>query len=78
MTRWTVLALILATGAGCRNVAGPLEARGKPKPDAPGYTIEEQQRRARDKYALPSDEPYLDAPGYLNRGGSALGRTGNN
>ena len=77
MRRLLILALAVAAGAGCRNIAGPREARGKPSPAEPGIPIEEQQRRARDKYALPSDEPLLDAPGYIGRGGPN-GRTGFN
>lgn len=74
--RLLILAVAVAAASGCRSVAGPREARGKPTP-VPGTPIEEQQRKARDKYALPSDEPLLDPPGYIGRGGPT-GRTGYN
>jgi hypothetical protein len=60
-------ALGVLTLVGCRNVAGPLEARSKPKPDAPGYTIEEQERRARDKYAIPEDDWRVSPSGFIDR-----------
>lgn len=65
MTRTLLLmAIILSTtiGVGCRNVGGLCAARQKPRPDDPRYTIEEQQRRARDKYALPTDDFRLGPP----------------
>lgn len=53
--RFLILALLIVS-PGCRNFAGPCAARDKPRPDAPGLTIDEQQRRARDKYTVPSDD----------------------
>lgn len=41
---------------GCGGIDGPRSAKNKPKPDLPEYTVEEQQRRARDKYAIPEDD----------------------
>lgn len=46
---------VISTGACC-NTARVRDARNKPRPDDPHYTIEEQQRRARDKYALPQED----------------------
>jgi hypothetical protein len=68
-----LLALALISLTGCKNVAGPLEARSKPKPDLPGYTIEEQERRARDKYAIPEDDRRTGPSGYIDRP-SPIGR----
>jgi hypothetical protein len=52
-----VLAVGLALSMGCKQYDGPRAARSKPKPDLPEYSIEEQQRRAYDKYpALPQDD----------------------
>jgi hypothetical protein len=50
-------AVVLATAAlaGCKDFNGPRKAIAKPKPDLPQYTIEEQQRRGRDKYTIPED-----------------------
>lgn len=52
----TLLLLLLVLTAGCRNIDGPCAAKSKPRVDAPGLTIEEQERRARDKYTVPSDD----------------------
>ena len=40
---------------GCKDFNGPRKAISKPKPDLPEYSIEEQQRRGRDKYTIPED-----------------------
>ena len=54
--------LLTISSIGCKNVAGIRDAKLKPKPDDPSYTIEEQKRRARDKYALPGDDFRLAPP----------------
>lgn len=51
-----ILIVLLASAAGCRQFDGPCAARSKPRADLPGLTIEEQERRARDKYAIPEDD----------------------
>lgn len=57
MLRRMCIVLVMACGvAGCRNIEGPCAAWHKPRADLPGLTIEEQQRRARDKYAIPEDD----------------------
>ena len=68
MTR-SILVLFLAVVclSGCRNIAGPREARQKPKPDLPEYAIEEQERRARDKFAIPEDDRRIGPSGYIDR-----------
>ena len=59
--------------AGCKDFNGPRSAINKPKPDLPEYSIEEQQRRGRDKYTIPEDNfrtgPNLniDRPGPTGR-----------
>jgi hypothetical protein len=50
------------SGVGCRNVGGLCAARQKARPDDPSYTIEEQKRRARDKYALPPEDDFRLGP----------------
>ena len=65
MTRTLLLLAVVAGvlgGLGCRNVGGLCEARQKPKPDNPVYTIDEQKRRARDKYALPPEDDFRLGP----------------
>lgn len=67
MTR-TLLILTVVMGAsailatGCCNYRGVRDARSKPRPDDPSYTIEEQKRRARDKYALPEPDFRVGPP----------------
>ena len=48
-------ALVGFASVGCKDFDGPRKAAVKPKPDLPGYTIEEQERRGRDKYTIPED-----------------------
>ncbi len=63
------LLLILVATAGCRNFAGPLEARNKSRADLPGYTIEEQERRGRDRLATFEDDPRIGPSTYISRPG---------
>lgn len=69
--RRTVLFLLvaLAGAVGCRNVAGPLEARNKSRADLPGYSIEEQERRGRDRLATFEDDPRIGPITYISRPG---------
>ncbi len=53
MRRMLIVGLLLL--AGCRNVIGPFEYRKPERVDDPHYTISEQQRRGRDRLALPAD-----------------------
>ena len=66
-----ILVLLALTGslAGCRNIAGPLEARNKSRADLPGYTIEEQERRGRDRLATFEDDPRIGPSTYISRPG---------
>ncbi len=53
--------LLLVVGAmaqtGCRsNYTTARQLRGSERPDAPGYTIEEQERRARARYGMHEDD----------------------
>ncbi len=41
--------------AGCQNVVGPFEHRKPERVDDPLLSITEQQRRGRDRLALPDD-----------------------
>jgi len=65
MTRKLLLLAVVmgvGVGVGCRNVGSLCDARQKPRPDDPSYTIEEQKRRARDKYALPPEDDFRLGP----------------
>jgi predicted small lipoprotein YifL len=69
--------ILLAFGlAGCCGVEGPLETyrqnRARPRSDrvdAPGYTIEEQEKRARSRFTLFEDDPRLTPPTGIDRPG---------
>jgi hypothetical protein len=63
---------ILVTGvlllAGCRsNVIGPFEHRRPERVDDPTLTIPEQQRRGRDRLALPDDSSTTGPPSGVER-----------
>jgi hypothetical protein len=48
--------------AGCHNVIGPFEPRKPERVDDPLLSINEQQRRGRDRLALPEESARV-APG---------------
>ncbi len=77
MRRWLRYSLVVCVGvaslSGCKNIAGPFEARKKPRVDLPGYDIAEQERRGRDKYATFEDDRRVGPPGYIDRP-SPIGR----
>lgn len=58
---------------GCHNVIGPFGYRKPERPDDPLLSITEQQRRVRDRLALPDDTPTVaprtkvEAPGVHGR-----------
>jgi hypothetical protein len=55
--------------AGCQNIVGPFQPRGPYRVDDPFLPISEQQRRGRDRYALPEDSPTLAPPTFSRPGG---------
>ena len=66
MRRFFVIGLLLL--AGCRsNVSGPLEHRKTERVDDPTLTIPEQQRRGRDRLALPDDSSTTGPPTGVER-----------
>jgi hypothetical protein len=56
MRRVVMSALILLSCAACTRFAGPLAVRQMDRADAPGYTIEEQEKRGRARLAIPDDD----------------------
>lgn len=71
--RVSLLLLLCASAVGCKHIAGPREAWDKPRPDQPGLTIEEQERRGRDKYATFEDDQRI-GPNTYNSRPSPIGR----
>jgi hypothetical protein len=53
MRKLVLVSMLFLTG--CQNVVGPLGYRKPMRVDDPGVTIDEQQRRARDRLALPEE-----------------------
>jgi hypothetical protein len=76
MTRILPLALLLAA-AGCTRYEGPVEVYNKyrrgDRPDLPGYTIEEQKARGKERLPLIDDDPTLYPAGGVDRPGG-IGR----
>jgi hypothetical protein len=57
MRRLFLIGLLSLTG--CQNVIGPFQRRETQRVDDPCLTISEQERRGRDRLALPDDSPRL-------------------
>jgi hypothetical protein len=55
--------------AGCQNVIGPFGHRDPQRVDDPLLTIGEQQRRGRDRLALPEESTSIAPPTYADRPG---------
>jgi hypothetical protein len=60
MHRYFVIGILLL--AGCRNVSGPLDHRPPERVDDPLLPISEQQRRGRDRLALPDESSAVAPP----------------
>ena len=54
--RRILLLAALAAAVGCTRYQGPREVRQNGRPDLPGYTIDEQEKRGRARYAIPTDD----------------------
>ncbi|HLJ96989.1 MAG TPA: hypothetical protein VKU02_27745 [Gemmataceae bacterium] len=52
--------------AGCQNVVGPFEHRKPERVDDPLLSISEQQRRGRDRLALPDDSQLAPRTGIVS------------
>lgn len=69
----SALAVLALAPLGCGGIDGPRKNASKPRPDLPEYSIEEQRKRARDKYALPEDD-WRTGPSAYNDRPSPIGR----
>ena len=65
--RRRMLVLVVIALAGCNRFSGPLETRQMGRADAPGYTIEEQQKRGRERLAVTEDDYRIGPKGYIDR-----------
>ncbi len=66
MRRRLLLLSVLAL-TGCSRFSGPLESRQQGRADAPGYNIEEQKVRGRERLAIPEDDFRIGPKGYIDR-----------
>jgi hypothetical protein len=71
--RRRLLVLAVIALAGCNRFSGPLETRRMDRPDLPGFTIEEQQKRGRERLAVTEDDYRIGPKGYIDRP-SPIGR----
>jgi len=62
-----LVAFVSAGSIGCSTLDGPRKNKEKPKPDLPSYSIEEQERRGRDKYAIPNDDFRTGPPTFIGK-----------
>ena len=58
--------------AGCQNILGPFRPREPQRVDDPLLPISEQQRRGRDRYALPEESPKVAPPIFSRPGESGF------
>jgi hypothetical protein len=54
--RYSLLVAVLFL-TGCQNIVGPFQPRGPGRVDDPLLSINEQQKRGRDRLALPDYSP---------------------
>ena len=66
MRKMLLLVPLLAL-AGCTRYEGPLEVRKKNRADTPGYNIDEQQQRARERYSVVEDDRAIGPKGGIDR-----------
>jgi hypothetical protein len=72
MRRRLLLLAVIAL-AGCNRFTGPLETRQLGRADDPGYTIDEQQKRGRERLSISEDDYRIGPKGYIDRP-SPIGR----
>ena len=68
MRRLALLCALLLVG--CQGVVGPFQSRTPQRVDDPLLTTAEQQRRGRDRLALPEDQSALAPKTYIDRPGT--------
>jgi hypothetical protein len=54
-----IIAISVLFLAGCQSIIGPFQHRKPERVDDPLLPISEQQRRGRDRLALPEDSPTI-------------------
>jgi hypothetical protein len=54
MRKLILVGVLMLTG--CQGIVGPFQVRKPERVDDPQYTIDEQQRRGRDRLAIPAQD----------------------
>jgi hypothetical protein len=67
MRRLGLIVALALTAAGCSRFAGPVAVRQTGRADAPGYTIDEQERRGRERYTILEDDIRIGPKTYSDR-----------
>lgn len=65
--RWRLLVLVLIAAAGCNRFTSPAETRQLGRADAPGYDLEEQKKRGRERLSISEDDYRIGPKGYIDR-----------
>jgi hypothetical protein len=67
MRRAFILTALFLSAVGCTRFAGPVAVRHSGRADAPGYSLEEQQRRGRERYTITEDDIRIGPKTYADR-----------
>jgi len=67
MRRTFILTALFLSSVGCTRFAGPVAVRHSGRADAPGYSLEEQQRRGRERYTITEDDIRIGPKTYADR-----------
>ena len=73
MRRLGIAGTLLVLLAGCQNIVGPFQAKAPLRVDDPNVSLYEQQRRSRERLALPDDSGLVGPrSGAVRQGDSSL------
>ena len=67
MHRKLVLISLFLLSVGCTRFAGPIAVRHSGRADAPGYSLEQQEQRGRERYAISEDDIRIGPKAYVDR-----------
>jgi hypothetical protein len=67
MRRSLILVALVLTSVGCSRFSGPIAVRNSGRADAPGYSLEEQERRGRERYTITEDDIRIGPKTYADR-----------
>ena len=67
MRRSLILVALVLSSVGCSRFSGPIAVRNSGRADAPGYSLEEQERRGRERYTITEDDIRIGPKTYADR-----------